>query len=84
MRRFDLDADLLKVGHHGSRYSTTAGFLDAVAPDWAVIQVGQNNYGHPAESVLQLLKDEGVQVYRNDEHGTVTFLSDGQAFYLSQ
>ena len=83
VRLFDLDADILKIGHHGSKYSSSAEFLDKATPQWAVIQVGENNYGHPAESVLQLLAERGIKVLRNDEQGTVTFFSNGSLFYLS-
>ena len=49
-----LKADILKIGHHGSRTSTSPEFLSAVSPDAAVIQVGRNNYGHPSKSLLGL------------------------------
>ena len=68
----DLAADILKVGHHGSAYSTGDAFLAAVAPKAALIQVGAgNSYGHPAPSVLEKLQDSGIMVYRNDLSGAV-------------
>jgi len=71
-------ADVLKVGHHGSRTSTTPSFLKAVDPTYAVIQVGRGNqYGHPHNVVIDLLYDFGVVVYRTDIHGTVQMVSDG-------
>lgn len=66
-----LRADILKVGHHGSKTSTSAEFLQAVAPKVAVIQVGQNNYGHPTAETLQTLEDFGCLTLRNDLHGAV-------------
>lgn len=66
-----LRADVLKVGHHGSKTSTSAEFLQAVAPKVAVIQVGQNNYGHPTAETLQTLEDFGCLTLRNDLHGAV-------------
>lgn len=73
----DLNADVLKVGHHGSKYSTTDEFVKAVSPTYAVISVGaKNRYGHPAERVLEALK--GVQVLRTDLLGTIRFVSDGK------
>ena len=75
---FDLKADVLKVGHHGSDSSTTPAFLDTVSPEYAVIMVGEgNDYGHPHKVTLDKLKAAGVKVYRTDLNGTVTFVSDG-------
>jgi competence protein ComEC len=71
----DLAADILVVGHHGSKNSTGAEFLAAVAPQIAVIQVGLNNrYGHPTPEVLGRLK--GVNIFRNDLDGDVNFSCD--------
>jgi len=64
-------ADILKVGHHGSKTSTTDAFLAAVAPKFAVIQVGRNNFGHPAAEVLEKLAAAGIPVLRNDLDGAV-------------
>ena len=67
-----LKSDILKVGHHGSKYSTSQEFLDHVDPKYAVIQVGdKNTYGHPAPSVIEKLDDKGIMVYRNDLDGAV-------------
>ncbi|MBO4991330.1 MAG: MBL fold metallo-hydrolase [Firmicutes bacterium] len=75
----DLSATVLKVGHHGSSTSSTAKFLDAVDPGYAVISVGKNNsYGHPAEETLQKLADRSIQVYRTDQMGDILCTSDGQ------
>ncbi len=69
---------LLKVGHHGSNTSTTAGFLAAVAPSYAVISDGRNNpFGHPRISVLDALGDAHVHVYRTDTIGIRSFFLDG-------
>ncbi|GGA21353.1 ComEC/Rec2 family competence protein [Paenibacillus physcomitrellae] len=74
----DLCADVLLVGHHGSKSSTTLAFLKAVKPRYGIIQVGKdNNYGHPTQTVLQRLKKQGVEVYRNDLQGTIEVDSDG-------
>ncbi len=75
----DLKADVLKIGHHGSRTSTTPAFLKAVNPKYAVICVGKgNDYGHPHRETLQRLKQAGVKVYRTDLNGTVVFNTDGK------
>ncbi len=72
------EANVLKVGHHGSSDSTSAKFLKAVSPSIAVISVGKNNdYGLPDEELLNRLKNAGVTVYRTDESGAITLLLDG-------
>ncbi len=73
----NLQADILKVGHHGSRTSTTVPFLEAVSPQSAFISVGDNNYGHPAAEVINRLKNRNVKIYRADQQGTVILTSDG-------
>lgn len=71
--------DVLKVAHHGSNHSSTAGFLAALKPDIAVISVGAGNrYGHPGEETMDRLEASGAIVYRTDLNGQVTFLSDGK------
>ena len=77
--RADVSADVLKIGHHGSKSSTTDAFLQKVAPSYAVISVGKNNsYGHPTDDVLVRLDNADVEVYRTDIVGTVIFTSDGE------
>ncbi len=74
-----LHADLLKVGHHGSRSSTSQEFLNQVAPKIAVISLGKNNsYHHPHPTTLTKLRKMGIAIYRTDQDGTVTVTSDGQ------
>jgi competence protein ComEC len=79
-----LQADVLKVAHHGSGRSTTAEFLGAVAPDYAVLSVGADNrFGHPHEAVLERLGALGdVTVFRTDEQGTVEFVTDGRLMWV--
>jgi competence protein ComEC len=72
-----LRSTVLKVGHHGSRYSTGDNFLVAVAPAAAVIQVGKNTYGHPHPDILGKLEKAGAPVYRNDLNGAILFRIDG-------
>ena len=67
-----LDTDILKVGHHGLKTSSSGPFLDRVSPEAAVIQVGKNNnYGHPSPETLQRLKGRNIPVFRNDLQGAV-------------
>jgi competence protein ComEC len=75
---FNLDSDLLKVGHHGSKTSTGPDFLQEVTPEFAVIQAGADNtYGHPTTEVLTALTSHTSQISRTDTEGTVRFVSDG-------
>ncbi len=71
-----LAADVLKVGHHGSKYSTGDEFLDVVDPKIAVFQVGKNNFGHPHPSVIDKCAKKGIIVYRNDLNGAIIFTYD--------
>ena len=76
---YDLSADVLKVGHHGSNTSTSQAFLDKVKPKYAVISVGKgNDYGHPKAVIMKRLKSNGVNVFRTDENGTIICTSDGK------
>ena len=78
MLRHDLSADILYVGHHGSRTSTTQDFLDAVNPSVAVISAGEgNSYNHPNEEVLERLESAGVRIYRTDYNGNIVMVTDG-------
>lgn len=73
-----LDSDILKVGHHGSKTSTSDEFLENVLPKIAVIQVGKNKYGHPTFEVLERLAKFGIRVLRTDELGSIKIISDGK------
>lgn len=65
-------ADVLKVGHHGSRFSSSAEFLGRVNPRIAIIQSGvENSYGHPATEALERLQKAGARIFRNDTEGTL-------------
>ncbi|NLA72301.1 MAG: MBL fold metallo-hydrolase [Clostridiales bacterium] len=73
-----LSADLLKVSHHGSEKSTSYRFLREVMPEYAVISVGKNSYGHPADDVLSRLSDARAKIYRTDLIGDIAVMSDGK------
>lgn len=80
----DLSCDVLKVGHHGSKDSTTYHFLRGIMPKYAVISVGDDNtYGHPTGDTLSRLRDAGVKVYRTDMQGDIYASSDGKGVTLS-
>jgi competence protein ComEC len=77
-------SDVLKVGHHGSAYGSSPSFIAAVSPRYAIISVGRHNlFGHPAPSTLQTLQRFGARVYRTDEDGAVTIVTDGRSEGIS-
>jgi|HigsolmetaAR203D_1030402.scaffolds.fasta_scaffold00576_3 competence protein ComEC len=74
----NINADVLKLGHHGSSTSSSAKFLDAVTPDMAIISVGEGNqYGHPDAETLKSIKDREIKLFRTDKQGTIILESDG-------
>lgn len=74
-----LNSDILKVGHHGSRTSTSELFLEEVAPTYAVISAEKDNrYGHPHVEVTDLLFNKRVKVFETSKQGMVSFVSDGK------
>jgi competence protein ComEC len=78
-------ADVLKVGHHGSRTSSIQPFLDAVSPSVAIISAGyENSFGHPHPDVLKRLAGRHVAVLRTDLDGLVTVSTDGRRLWFSQ
>lgn len=78
-----IDADILKVGHHGSKTSTSPAFLEKVAPDVALISLGLNNrYGHPHPSVIERLEKSAIPYYRTDVHGAITVVTDGEQYQI--
>jgi hypothetical protein len=79
-----LRAPELKVGHHGSKNSTTQEFLDAVAPTIAIISPGEDNpYGHPSPELLERLEPSGARVLRTDRDGAVHIVTDGERLEIS-
>lgn len=75
----EMKSTVLKIGHHGSKTSSTMGFLQAVAPEYAVISVGKNNrFGHPHATTIQRLVAQKSKIYRTDEQGAIVFKTDGK------
>jgi competence protein ComEC len=66
------DIELLVLGHHGSRYSTSPELLHALCPDYAIVSVGENSFGHPSFETLTRLADSQIPVFRTDYMGTIT------------
>lgn len=73
----NLKSTVLKVGHHGSKTSSTQKFLSATSPKYAVISVGPDSNNLPKESTIERLKKNNIETYRTDKNGTVVFVSDG-------
>ncbi len=78
-----LDSDILKVAHHGSKYSSDVNFLEAVSPQFSVISSGKfNSYGHPAPETLQRLRKVTTEILRTDSGGAIEFVSDGMQWSI--
>lgn len=82
IEKFDLESEILKIGHHGSKYSTGEYFLEEVSPELAVISVGKNSYGHPAPRVLNLLSKCDIEILRTDKNGDIKIISDGRKYQI--
>ena len=74
----NISVQVLKVAHHGSKYSTSQAFLDKASPQFAIIQVGKNSYGHPAKEVLTRLQKSGINTLRTDINGDIKVVADGK------
>jgi competence protein ComEC len=77
-----LDSDVLKLGHHGSKTSSSESFLDAVTPQFAIVSAGiDNRYGHPHQEVMERVFGRDITTFHTGTDGTVTFQSDGQTVW---
>jgi len=83
-RRLDIDSDILKVAHHGSKTSSSPEFIEKVSPEIAVIQVGKgNSYGHPHPKTLETLKKYGIKIFRTDLDSDIKIISNGKNYAVS-
>ena len=81
---YKLESTILKIGHHGSRYSTSEEFLARVNPRLALISAGAGNrFGLPSSRTLDLLADRKIPVYRTDRDGTIEVVSDGLSWSVA-
>ncbi len=77
-KQLDINADVLKLGHHGSHSSTSQAFLDKVNPRYAIVSCGKNNdYGHPHKETIDKLNKKGIDILRTDVSGTIVSTSNG-------
>lgn len=78
-----LESNVLKVGHHGSKYATSKAFLEKIKPDAGVISVGKDNgFGHPSDEVIDRLASVNAQVFRTDIQGAIEMISDGKTIEI--
>jgi len=77
-----LVCDVLKLAHHGSKNSSSLGFLSVLEPSLAVISVGENSYGHPHQEVLSNLKELGIMVLRTDQKGDIKIIANSNNFLI--
>ena len=83
-RGIDVDSDVLKVAHHGSKTSSFDSFIASVSPEAAVISLGKDNsYGHPHKEVLDILNKYGIKILRTDELGDIEMMSDGKTLSIN-
>ncbi|MFH1181048.1 MAG: ComEC/Rec2 family competence protein [bacterium] len=84
LNKNDVDSDVLKVGHHGSKTSSGEEFIKEVSPQIAVISAGKNNsYGHPHKEVLDILNEYGIHIYETGKDGDIKIISDGENYAIS-
>jgi competence protein ComEC len=75
---------ILKIPHHGSKYSSSREWLNQMSPEVAVISVGENSFGHPGKEVLEGLEESGAKVVRTDQGGEAEVISDGRKWWLTR
>ena len=75
------DIEILKVAHHGSKYSTSEEFLEKSRPELAIISVGKNSFGHPTREVIEKLNQAGGELLRTDQEGEIEVVSNGETWY---
>lgn len=81
----DLSADVIKLAHHGSAYSSDEEFIEAVNPTYAVVSAAaDNDYGHPHPKTLSTIYEHGIKLYRTDRQGTIVFHTDGTAISVNK
>ncbi|SDY52634.1 competence protein ComEC [Bacillus sp. 166amftsu] len=75
----ELRADILKVGHHGSKTSTSSSFLQLIQPRKAIVSAGEHNrYGHPHQQVLERLLEMDIEIWRTDKQGAISYVFEGE------
>ena len=80
----EIDADILKVTHHCSKYGSSRKFMEASTPEAAIIQVGENSYGHPNQECLDNLRGYSIETYRTDANGVIVVESNGMDYKIKK
>jgi beta-lactamase superfamily II metal-dependent hydrolase len=80
MAKYNVEAEILKAGHHGSDTSTSQEFIDAVNPETAILSYGENEYGHPSQDVIQRLMNHGADIFSTYEDGSILVVTDGESY----
>ncbi|MFA6797522.1 MAG: MBL fold metallo-hydrolase, partial [Candidatus Paceibacterota bacterium] len=81
----ELDSDILKVAHHGSKNSLSEEFFSVVSPEYSIISASKDNsFGHPHKEIIDALNSIGTNILRTYEIGDITFVSDGDKFVLEK
>jgi competence protein ComEC len=79
INKYDLNVDILKLGHHGSKTSTSNKFIENIKPIYGIISVGESNkFGHPHKNVIDILNNNNVNVYRTDYYGSIKFIFENK------
>jgi competence protein ComEC len=76
--------EVLKVAHHGSKYSTSEGLLERLKPSLAIISVGKNSFGHPTSETLERLRARDIKILRTDQEGEIEIVSDGKKWGIKK
>ena len=76
------DVEVLKVAHHGSKYSTSEEYLKKIDPELAIISVGRNSFGHPTKEVIERLLNQNIKILRTDQNGEIEIVSNGKKWGL--
>jgi beta-lactamase superfamily II metal-dependent hydrolase len=80
MAEYNVEAEILKAGHHGSDTSTSQEFINAVKPETAIFSYGENEYGHPSQDVIQRLMNHGADIFSTYEDGSILVVTDGESY----
>ncbi|MFC7060785.1 S-layer homology domain-containing protein [Halobacillus seohaensis] len=80
LQNYDVEAEILKLGHHGASNSSSSAFVDAVNPEVGILSYGENSYGHPESTVVNRLWNAGADLYSTCDHGTISVTSNGTSY----
>ncbi|SFJ43333.1 competence protein ComEA helix-hairpin-helix repeat region [Halobacillus dabanensis] len=82
IEQYDVEAEILKLGHHGASNSTSSAFVNAVDPEVGILSYGPNSYGHPDSTVVNRMWDAGATLYSTCDAGTITVTTNGNSYHV--